>query len=357
MEIQPDIDIFVGNSTIIDYSLYELWLKQISVSEAIEILIADGTKAPSDLIRSDVLDQFRTLGLLEKYIKNPLTLGQQLSFQLTPEIQNELITRYYSFDDVVLRELLGKKLSRSTYQNMDDVSSKTSVRLKSCLRQFDNCRRVFKHVEEMSGNLVENIEKQFLLPRNLSWAYATVVFLANHRFECTKRRLNYLSLDDFIVCSQLLIENWTYGAGGSTAVDMDVDIDREFLHELRGIKFIASDKEISEKCKALLSNTNEFMSCTSATDVDALCRQLCRSIPGIASGLYRTKELRDFFVDVTEKIIDPAKVAKWSPGMLSAFLSSLSTVVEDCYAMQSYKSIWLKYITTHNNCILQLYHS
>ena len=44
--------------------------------------------------------------------------------------------RYYEFDQSVMREMLGKKLSSTDRKNLDDVSEKTQVQLKSCQRQF-----------------------------------------------------------------------------------------------------------------------------------------------------------------------------------------------------------------------------
>lgn len=43
--------------------------------------------------------------------------------------------RYYAFHDVFVREVLGKKLSKGTKKDLDDISAKTGVTLKSCRRQ------------------------------------------------------------------------------------------------------------------------------------------------------------------------------------------------------------------------------
>jgi len=40
--------------------------------------------------------------------------------------------RYYDFDDAVIRELLGKKLSSRHRKDLDEVSEKTGVVLRSC---------------------------------------------------------------------------------------------------------------------------------------------------------------------------------------------------------------------------------
>lgn len=79
-----------------------------------------------------------------------------------------IVFRYYEFDDSVIRELLGKKLSSRHRKDLDEVSEKTNVLLKSCRRQFDNVKRVFKTVEELTGNMVQNIKSNFLLSDELS---------------------------------------------------------------------------------------------------------------------------------------------------------------------------------------------
>lgn len=48
--------------------------------------------------------------------------------------------RYYAFDDAFVREVLGKKLSKGTKKDLDDISAKTNVTLKSCRRQVRTLR-------------------------------------------------------------------------------------------------------------------------------------------------------------------------------------------------------------------------
>lgn len=40
--------------------------------------------------------------------------------------------RYYEIDDIVIREFLGKKLSSKHRKDLDEVSEKTSISIKSC---------------------------------------------------------------------------------------------------------------------------------------------------------------------------------------------------------------------------------
>ncbi|GCC18169.1 hypothetical protein chiPu_0021633 [Chiloscyllium punctatum] len=84
--------------------------------------------------------------------------------------------------------------------------------------QFDNFKRVFKVVEEMKGPLVENIQQNFLLSDRLARDYAAVVFFANNRFETGKKKLQYLTFEDFACCAEQLIQNWTLGAVGTGGI-------------------------------------------------------------------------------------------------------------------------------------------
>ena len=43
--------------------------------------------------------------------------------------------RYYQFDRPFAREVLGKKLSKGMKKDLDDISSKTGILVKSCRRQ------------------------------------------------------------------------------------------------------------------------------------------------------------------------------------------------------------------------------
>lgn len=51
---------------------------------------------------------------------------------------------------------------------MEEVSEKTGISLKSCRRQYDNVKRIYKSVEDLSGSLVTNIKQHFLLPDELA---------------------------------------------------------------------------------------------------------------------------------------------------------------------------------------------
>lgn len=80
----------------------------------------------------------------------------------------DLSFRYYELDDAVAREILGKKLSSRYRKDLDEVADRTGIRLKSVRRQFDNVKRIFKCVEEMPGNVTNNIRLHYLLTEELA---------------------------------------------------------------------------------------------------------------------------------------------------------------------------------------------
>lgn len=44
--------------------------------------------------------------------------------------------------------------------------------------------------------------------------YAAIVFITNCRFETLKKKLHFLTFDDFAFCANQMIENWSYSSKG-----------------------------------------------------------------------------------------------------------------------------------------------
>lgn len=69
--------------------------------------------------------------------------------------------------------------------------------------------------------------------------YASVVFIANNRFETGKRKLGYLTFNDFISCAEAMMSNWVSNPSEARGDFTDLDFDREFFLELRDLKVFA----------------------------------------------------------------------------------------------------------------------
>nr|XP_012423408.1 PREDICTED: acidic fibroblast growth factor intracellular-binding protein isoform X1 [Odobenus rosmarus divergens] len=382
-----ELDIFVGNTTLIDEDVYRLWLDGYSVSDAVALRVRSGileqTGATAAVLQSDTMDHYRTFHMLERLLHAPPKLLHQLIFQIPPSRQALLIERYYAFDEAFVREVLGKKLSKGTKKDLDDISTKTGITLKSCRRQFDNFKRVFKVVEEMRGSLVDNIQQHFLLSDRLARDYAAIVFFANNRFETGKKKLQYLSFGDFAYCAELMIQNWTLGAVDSQVDDMDVDLDKEFLQDLKELKMLVADKDLldlhkSLVCTALRGKLGVF------SEMEANFKNLSRGLVNVAAKLTHNKDVRDLFVDLVEKVscpaccplipclaypwavpaldvslgpqfVEPCRSDHWPLSDVRLFLNQYSASVHSLDGFR-HQALWDRYMGTLRGCLLRLYH-
>lgn len=79
------------------------------------------------LLRYEVYDQFRSFEILEHFLCQPALLrGQgQLLVQIPEDVQTFAVERYWALDDVVVREVLSKKLTKVNEQNKQISKGKT----------------------------------------------------------------------------------------------------------------------------------------------------------------------------------------------------------------------------------------
>lgn len=353
-----EVDVFISNYTLVDPEVYQLWVDGCSSSEAVTALhqhgITQQTGTTLELVASDVLDHYRTYSLLERFLHTPPKLAEQLAFQIEPETRQVLIKKYYEFDDAVIRELLGKKLSSRHRKDLDEVSEKTGVSLKSCRRQFDNVKRVFKTVEEMQGSVVQNIKNNFLLPDELAKRYGAVVFIACMRFETSKRKLQHLTFSDFYHCALEIMAHWTY-AEGNPDFD-DTDLDREFLLDLRELRLLL-DKEKEHKHLVCIRLKPALLE-RSYQELEINFRTYSRALIGLACNLHRSRELRCLFLELVERCLEPWRQVSWSQTDLRHFLSAYSqcAMEMDVFREADVKSAWERYMTVVSSCLIRMYH-
>ncbi|KAF6775220.1 hypothetical protein AHF37_05152 [Paragonimus kellicotti] len=216
-----------------------------------------------------------------------LTKGVDLDLQFFQDLKEcklliekkEYLVRhklYYSVEERLLRELVGRKLSNKTRRELSELAERCELRLPSCKRQFDNLVCVARRTEDLSGRLVDNIQALFLLPRWLSEFYAAVVFIITNRiptvltrfcldmylssvylhnatlldaafvfslrltfrdrFEVLKRSLSYITFGDLTYCAGQLMSHWSTLTKG-------VDLDLQFFQDLKECKLLIEKKE------------------------------------------------------------------------------------------------------------------
>ncbi|XP_033342083.2 acidic fibroblast growth factor intracellular-binding protein [Megalopta genalis] len=354
-----EVDVFISNYTLVDPEIYQLWVDGHSSSDAVNILhqrgICHQTNAPIELVASDILDHYRTYALLEKLLHTPTKLAsEQIAFQIEPQTSQMLIEMYYEFDDIVIRELLGKKLSSKSRKDMDEVSEKTGMTLKSCRRQYDNVKRVCKIVEDLPGSLVANIEQHFLLSEDLAKRYAAVVFIACLRFEMNKRKLQFLTFPDLYHCANSMMSRWTYRCVGSEY--FDTDLDREFLFALADCRLFL-ESNVDHK-RFVCSKLESILPERSQREVENNFRSYSRAILGLGCNLHRSRDLRFFFLELVEKCVEPWRQSNCSHTDLKNFLTIYTQCGLDMPVLRDggLKDAFERYMAVITCCLLRMYH-
>jgi len=329
------VDVFVGNFPQIDWTLYSLWVEGLSVAEAMPKLRERGLvtsqsgyckdSAENNLLASDLADNYRLFGLWESMLHQPVTFSEQLVFQLDPTTQRMLVEQYYALDSSVARELLGRKLTSRLRKDLDEVADKTGVSLRSCRRQFDNIKRVHRGVEEQQGVFLSNIKSQFLLPDNLAERYSVLCFVACHRFETSKKKLAFLSFSDFsIVCKEVML-HWS-PEGQQVDDSGEPLLDKDFFYTLRELKSLG-EKEKEHRYAVCQNLGRQNLEKRAMSEIEANFKTLSKNLLNIGQGIYSSREVRELFVNVVDKVVEPLKQWKLSPEEVSLLMSAYTGVV------------------------------
>ena len=164
------------------------------------------------LEEEDILAHYRNFRALEAYLCNPSLLASQTLVPVPADKQANLIDNYWHLDDVVVRSLMGNKRGMSiSRKDLDDVSSNTTIALRSVMRQFSNLKRVYSEVDEYDGdfNLYKYIASTYLLSPMLTHKYCCIVFLFYAKFilngESLSLRERRLTCDILEKCAALIL--------------------------------------------------------------------------------------------------------------------------------------------------------
>jgi len=350
------VDVFCENYVLVDWDAHALWIAGHGVTEAVALMREKGIMGEypgvtQDLLVSDLNDQFRLFSMLEHLLLDVGNFSEQLVYQLDGETQERLIERYYGLDDAFCREVVGKKLSSRLRKDLDEIADRTGILLKSCRRQFDNIKRVFKTVEDMPGGYVANIMRTFSVSQSLAEKYGAIVMLGSLRFELHKKRLNGLSFESIRAVALHFI------SGGWMVFDADAEpaLDKEFLGSLKCLKALQErDKEHRNIVCSRLKDQPEQVTTRTCNEVEANFRGLTRSL--LTLGL-QNKEVKDFFLNVTEKICEPLRAMQLERGEVALFLSAYTEAVTDHVLLieEGVREVLQRYMSVLTPCILSMY--
>ena len=202
------------------------------------------------VLKKTIIGQYREFEQIEHYLHRPAYFENQFLFLLPQSVKMRLVHMYYSFDDAVMREILGKKLTSRSKKDIEDVANKSKVAVTSARRQFENIRRIYKRVEDMGGNLVTNIESCFMLPRQLASHYAYIIFIAHNRLDTSKKKLSQYTFADLEYCASVFLDHWTV-----TGQSEMQEFDSQLIADIREIKTLLSNKDMHEELKAIVLAT------------------------------------------------------------------------------------------------------
>ncbi|RNA36917.1 Acidic fibroblast growth factor intracellular-binding [Brachionus plicatilis] len=359
------VDICIGNNLIIDLDIFSLWVDGFTIDQCkTDILKKDPSAraCKESIIIKDIIDNYHNFNRLEQYLQIPCRLREQLMFQVSEEMIEKLVERYYQYDPFVIREILNHKLTHKQRKDLDDIAEKTETRVRSCRRQFDNLRQIIRILDDLKGPIFRNIIENFCLPKALADDYTAIVFLARNQFDMSKRKLGYLVLDDFIYCANQMINNWSM----SNTFENDTDFSRDFLLSFKELK-ILSEKEFIDEHKRLVLhgiakvlNNNLTKDCRCLIIFEEMFKDLSRSLIDIAYSLNHSKDMKDLFFDLVERIIEPCKEAKVIKNEITIFLDEYRKkahfVPDISKEYPKFSITFDKYILTISNCIIQMYH-
>ncbi|KYR02787.1 hypothetical protein DLAC_00251 [Tieghemostelium lacteum] len=316
-------------------------------------------KEPIHLLLGETEDQFRNFTLLQTALEHPKTLSSNSMFQIDIINKRLLIEGYYDFDESFMRELIGRKLTSGQRRDLDDTAEKLRIRLSSCERQFDNLKRISRLVfSDLKTSALDIIMNEFSLNRDLSRKYVRILFLCFHRIDLSKKRVQPLKTFGLIRLSEIVMSHW-----GDPLRSYTMELDIKLKEDVRDLKtYLTSQKDIPEKYWKLIKaryqtltsspkissstpsqaptpvglNTGGQLTPSSATgfsnpnsiqnsaanstillasslvgeklkNLESKFKPILKGILSIGSSLSDSKEFRNLFEDIAEKIIDPLK--------------------------------------------------
>lgn len=305
--ISSSFSLCISNPIVIQTDIFNAWLLGKSDIDAVDIFATRRGLDRCPELLSVVQSQYRTFDLLEVHLQRPRFFIDQCFFPLPLEIKRSLLELYYTFDIEIARELLDKKMSSRGRRDLDEICAQSGQPLASIRRQFETFKRIHKRVEDLPGDLNQNIQRKFLLSKRLSAKYAAIVLLTRHRIEVGRRKIG-ISTTAVFECAEAFFFHLTLP---SRTIEFDYILARE-IRELRTTVFALQTHD------DLYGSMNEALHVTCSDDakvstlinrllVDDLLKLLVESILQIGSGLSQANDIRDMCIDINDLVVKSLK--------------------------------------------------
>jgi hypothetical protein len=384
-----NLDVCFMDPVMIDQFAFQCWLRGDSIADCFKSYekhpsLKQQNTSFDDMLNNEIISQYRIFDHIEKILANPRLFMEQDSFcevQLAPSIRKQLIEQYFELDDIVVRELIGKKLTHKVRKDLDDVHEKTNVKITSCRRQFDNLRNVVQYLKTFNyptpskcyfSDVIKLIQSEFMLAESLATKYAVILFIGYHRFECNKRKMKDFSYPDLQRFAIHIANNWTNCCNQQQQQNqqsvpaislMNIDLNFYMLRDLKPTLYDNKTRLSKYESNVIesLSNSAPPMLSEKLTRLKEKFSQLLKSLLVIGAGLVRASELRDFFIDLYEKFCDVLqKHVGLTKSEMILFCEAMITQLASHPMLKpaqksKFLKIWSLYITTIKNICSEMY--
>eukprot|EP01036_Dinobryon_divergens_P023233 gene23233-31559_t len=287
----------------------------------------------AELLRYEVMDQYRAFKLLEHFVSNPILLNSQSLCSISSELQSIVVEKYWSLDDKFVREILFNKRLNKSRKELEDIAEATSLNLRRVTRQYDNVKRILNAFEEACTsqwmNIYSFVAKQFKLNYNQARKYACIVFHIISKFNLTaKRRLQKVSNEDIEDCAGLIISFLAADINLFTLESMKAfaavgDISGiTLLANLRDLKIHLTGELLDSGCHAVRHKLGHLVRKLEPPGSNSYSRirTVVKNLLQIGANLSQSREFRDLLEDILTKVVEPLEEASLSVDELNRFM-------------------------------------
>mmetsp|Transcript_39951 Transcript_39951/g.81810 ORF Transcript_39951/g.81810 Transcript_39951/m.81810 type:complete len:404 (-) Transcript_39951:15-1226(-) len=309
----------------------------------------------------ECIDQFQVYDWLLPYFNEPQLFNTQMTFILEPATLKTMTEAFYSFDEPVMRELLGKVTSRAVRRELEDMTEGSRITVKSARRQFDNVKRVMALVQQELANktssgrgghctVLEIIMNHFMLPLELASQYQHIIFMSTNKIETFKNRLSTIDFKEWNSLAGVIMALW----GCEYSLEFDVNFTEQMRSAKEGLSSRDSmseyKKQVFHLLKSSMSDTEPHPTMASRdlafrNKINALDRSFNGIVKGmlqIGSALQEWREVRDLFIDVQEKILDPLDKADMTLEQVITLLAAMDKVLRQRAKQPPWGAAWIK---------------
>jgi len=343
--------VFVTNSFVLDQDIYNCWLYGYSIDYTVKQLQKKQNNISYQILKNYVADGYRTCELLETFLKHPKCFSGQITFPISQSYKTLLVKKYYSFDKNVMRNLLGKKINSRTRKELDSISEKTQIPLAGCKRIFDNLKRIQKKIEDLENkDFIEEIKKEYHLPTSLASQYAHIIFTNLLRLDTSKRKMTPISYTSFERAAAVFYNYWR---DPSNIYDFDEDLCQDFK-EIKTHFFCIKDVWEEYKSK-IIFELQKYGYDSTISKGSQIFKLILRNILTVGTTLCNSKENRNIFIQIIDKITEPCiSVGYKIEDVKAIFDAILSQFDEVKYFDDEFKN---KYSESYKRLIIGIYQS